>query len=213
MNARRPLVPVALVLLASLAGASLAGASLAAEATPNPNDPRADWYVAPGGNDQWSGRLAQPNAQGTDGPLATLAAARDRVAQSKPTGPVRVLVHGGVYRLAEPLVFRPEHSGTKDAPITYEAYPGEKPVLSGGLLITGWQPAEGPLWRADVPGVKEGKIDFRQIFVDGRRATPAREPDDGFFRSAGPGAPYADRDQARGNEATKTSIYYTRATI
>ena len=36
----------------------------------------ADWYVSPFGRDTWSGRLPQPNADGTDGPFATLARAR-----------------------------------------------------------------------------------------------------------------------------------------
>ena len=30
------------------------------------------FYVAPNGNDAWSGRLAAPNADKTDGPFATL---------------------------------------------------------------------------------------------------------------------------------------------
>ena len=34
---------------------------------------QADLYVATNGNDQWSGRLAQPNADASDGPLATVA--------------------------------------------------------------------------------------------------------------------------------------------
>src|SRR6266404_2104097 len=32
-------------------------------------------YVAPNGNDQWSGRMAAPAANGQDGPMATLPAA------------------------------------------------------------------------------------------------------------------------------------------
>ena len=36
-------------------------------------------YVSPQGNDTWSGQLAEPNSEKTDGPLATLAAARDAV--------------------------------------------------------------------------------------------------------------------------------------
>jgi hypothetical protein len=33
---------------------------------------KADYYVAPNGNDRWSGTLPAANAAGTDGPLATL---------------------------------------------------------------------------------------------------------------------------------------------
>ena len=34
-------------------------------------------YVAPNGNDNWSGTLSEPSADLTDGPLATLRRARD----------------------------------------------------------------------------------------------------------------------------------------
>ena len=52
----------------------------------------------------------------------------------------------GTYRIESPIVFGPENSGTKVAPITYAAYPGEKPVISGGRIIGGWQKSDGPLW-------------------------------------------------------------------
>ena len=64
----------------------------------------AELYVAVDGNDAWSGALPEPNATGTDGPVATLMRARDRVrelrdADGKLPGPVTVLVRGGAYRL------------------------------------------------------------------------------------------------------------------
>jgi len=148
-----------------------------------------NFYVAPNGNDTWSGRLAAPNAERTDGPFATLTRARDAIRELKAQGalmqPVLVLVRGGTYRLSEPLVFTPEDSGTADTPITYTAYPGEKPVLSSGVPITGWE-KEGKLWTTEVRGVKEGRWDFRQLFVNGQRRPRARIPNEGTFRAAGP---------------------------
>ena len=38
-----------------------------------------DLYIATHGNDQWSGTRAAPNATKTDGPLASLAGARNRI--------------------------------------------------------------------------------------------------------------------------------------
>ena len=35
------------------------------------------FFVSTKGNDSWSGRLAAPNAAGTDGPFASLEKARD----------------------------------------------------------------------------------------------------------------------------------------
>ena len=40
-----------------------------------------DIYVSTRGNDKWTGRLAEPNGEGTDGPLATLDAARGLAAR------------------------------------------------------------------------------------------------------------------------------------
>ena len=47
------------------------------------------FYVAPNGRDTWSGTLAEPNSAATDGPLATLAKARDamRKLKAKQKGP------------------------------------------------------------------------------------------------------------------------------
>lgn len=80
-------------------------------------DTTADFYVAPGGKDTWSGRLAAARADGSDGPLATLAGARDAVRRMKEQGPlrkpVRVLLRGGTYAVGEPVVFFEGDSGTK----------------------------------------------------------------------------------------------------
>ncbi len=65
------------------------------------SSPAATLHVAPNGNDAWSGRFAEPNADRTDGPLATLAGARDAVRKLKAQGPlsepVQILVADGVY--------------------------------------------------------------------------------------------------------------------
>src|SRR4030088_413388 len=68
-----------------------------------------NFYVAPNGQDHWSGKLATPNTPRTDGPFATLVRARDavrslRASKSAPGGakaPIRVLVRGGTYFLQE----------------------------------------------------------------------------------------------------------------
>ena len=72
-------------------------------------------YVSPAGNDAWSGRLPDANAEATDGPLATIARARDVVREWKLSGrlsrPVTVWLRGGRYAISAPLVFGPEDSG------------------------------------------------------------------------------------------------------
>jgi len=147
-------------------------------------------YVATNGNDKWSGRFATPNADGTDGPFATLARARDAVRALR-TGPggcadaVTVLVRGGTYVLAEPLVFQPQDSGCLEAPVTYAAHEGECPVVSGGREIAGWRPVEvngRHAWAADLSEVKAGEWYFRELFVNGRRCPRPRQPKEGYYR-------------------------------
>ncbi|MEA1950073.1 MAG: right-handed parallel beta-helix repeat-containing protein, partial [Planctomycetota bacterium] len=159
-------------------------------------------FVSPAGNDSWSGKLAAPNPSGTDGPLATIEKARDRIRQIKAAQgglkkPLTVLIRSGVYPQTKAIVFTPDDSGTKACPITYQVYPGEHAVISGGRPITGWRPDDGAqsktrcngkLWRADVSRAIDGeRRRFNQLFVNGRRRTRARTPNKGdFFRTDGP---------------------------
>ncbi|MGB2936891.1 MAG: right-handed parallel beta-helix repeat-containing protein [Phycisphaerae bacterium] len=144
-------------------------------------------YVSPGGNDEWSGGRASPLKDGSDGPFRSIARARDAVRELKATGkltaPVTVYLRGGTYFLARTLLLTPEDSGTESCPITYAAYRGETPVLSGGRRIAGWRKEDGR-WVTDVPGVKKGTWRFRQLFVSGERRLRPRLPRRGYFRVA-----------------------------
>jgi len=143
-----------------------------------------DLYVSPQGDDAWSGRLAEPNNEGTDGPVATICRARDIVRERKQsgrlTGAITVWVRGGRYALKEPITFGPEDSG----PITYAAYPGEEVIFDGGVSLKGWQVTQRggkTMWVIDLPAVREGKWYFRQLFVNGHRCPRPRLPKEGFF--------------------------------
>ena len=129
-------------------------------------------FVSCDGDDRWSGGPDRPNETGTDGPLASLSRARDVVralrVSARDRKSIRVIVRGGLYELEEPFCLGPEDSG-----VTYVAHPGEKPILSGGRRITGWESAEGGLWRA------AGAWEFRQLFVNGSRRCRARVPREG----------------------------------
>ncbi|MBI3737021.1 right-handed parallel beta-helix repeat-containing protein, partial [Candidatus Sumerlaeota bacterium] len=143
-------------------------------------------YVAPGGNDAWTGKITKPNTEANDGPLASLAGARDKIRELRKAGSkdaMTVFVREGTYVLSEPFILEPQDSGAHDAPVLYSAFQGEHPVISGGKKITGWTRGENGNWSA--------KIDpaaihyFRQLFVNGERRTRARTPNEGFFSLAG----------------------------
>lgn len=125
-------------------------------------------HVAPDGDD------ASPGTE--QKPFATLHRARDavRAARADTTGPMTVFVREGMYYLGEPLVFGPEDSGTADAPIRYEAYPGEKPTVSGAQrLCLNWQPYKDGILKATVP---QSVMTVDQLFVNGKRKHRARYP-------------------------------------
>ena len=125
---------------------------------------KADFYVSAAGSDDWSGSLPESNAQGTDGPFASLERARDAVRKLKrdlPNRDVVVLIRKGLYRLSETVVFGLEDSGKGVSSVTYAVYPGEKPVFSSGREIKGWKKvptafpglpkeARGKVWTAHV---------------------------------------------------------------
>lgn len=151
-------------------------------------------YVSTKGNDNWTGRLAAPNKPATDGPLKTVEGARNCLRVLRRQGalkgkPVTVRVRGGTYSLTEPLTFAPEDSGTAEAPVVYEAYPGEKPILSGGRQITGWRQSAKDLWTAQVPEAREGTWDFRQLFVNGTRRSRPSLPANGAYYLIADAAP------------------------
>lgn len=133
-------------------------------------------HVAPDGNDSWSGIPAKPTADRSDGPLATMAGARDALRKIQPRQAARVLIGDGTYPLAGPVEFGPSDGGTAAAPVTYEAAPGAKPVLSGGRAVTGWKPGPDGVWTTVIPEVRDGKWNFEQLWINGRRATRARTP-------------------------------------
>ncbi len=155
-----------------------------------------DLYISPAGNDDWSGRLPEPNADGTDGPLATLTEVQQRLRatcrldQKNPLpereiaafrGPCTVWLRGGRYELSAPLLFGPDDS----RPVTFAAYQDETPVISGGRIIEGWQEEElngRTVWRVHLPEVERGEWSFNQLWVNDHRAIRPRLPKTGTFR-------------------------------
>src|SRR5262249_58142327 len=102
--------------------------------------------------------------------------------------PVTVRFRGGTYALAEPLVLTPEDSGTAEAPVTYAAAPGERPVLSGGRPVGGWKEVtvDGKrLWAADLPEGRAGRWSFSQPWVGDQRRPRPPHPHDRLLRIEG----------------------------
>lgn len=144
-----------------------------------------EFYVAPDGSDGWSGRLARPNSDRSDGPLASLQGARDTVRRTDHSREaVTVIVAEGRYPLRTPVEFFPQDSGSEGHPVTYRAGPGARPVFEGGRVITGWRKDGDNRWSTEIADVAAGRWRFEQLWVNGRRAVRAREPNRGFLSVA-----------------------------
>ena len=146
--------------------------------------------VATNGNDSWSGTLAEPNADKSDGPFASVQKARDAIRALKkagglPEGGVTVSVRGGLYELPQSFLLEAKDSGTENTPVVYRAYHGEKPVLTGTRRITGFVPHRGKILKADVASQGFQDCYFRQLFFSGKRQVLARYP------NVDPANPYA----------------------
>ncbi|MCU0915310.1 MAG: PDZ domain-containing protein [Planctomycetes bacterium] len=106
-------------------------------------------------------------------PLRTLVAAQQAARKLVGRESVTILLHAGTYYLPETLVFTSADSGTKVAPVTYAAAPGEQVVLSGGRrLDLQWEPFREGIMKAKTPD----DLAIDQLFVNGRRQLMARYP-------------------------------------
>ena len=61
-----------------------------------------------------------------------------------------IFVRGGTYSLPLTLKLEVQDSGSPGAPVTYQAYERETPVVIGGKPITGFEPYQGKILKADV---------------------------------------------------------------
>ncbi len=128
-------------------------------------------HVSPDGRDQAAGTAGDP--------FRTLEAARDAVRPglSEMGCDHVILLRGGLYPVEEPLRFTAGDSGRNGHRVVYRAAPGETPVLSGGLRLSGWERAPEPglptLWKVHLPHV----AGTRHLYLDGRRARRARSPE------------------------------------
>lgn len=128
------------------------------------NKPRAEFHVSPTGDDRAAGTV--------DAPFRTLERAQVAVRGANGRSDVTVLVHGGVYALARPLAFTARDGGQNGFTVTWKAAGETRPMLSGGVSVTGWRlhDRDRGIYAADVP---KG-LDARQLWVDGRLARRAR---------------------------------------
>jgi hypothetical protein len=125
-----------------------------------------DYYVAANGKDDNPGTLTRP--------FATLLRAQQAARKAAGREVVTIFIREGTYYLPETLIFTAEDSGTRAAPVVYQAYAKERAVISGGVRL------EGLKWETYKDGIMQAKVPAGfatdQLFVNGERQPLARYP-------------------------------------
>ncbi|MGA2021779.1 MAG: Ig-like domain-containing protein [Candidatus Sulfotelmatobacter sp.] len=200
--------------------ATVGSTGLAASLTPGSSTIEANWganlltstvsltvdasntfFVATNGNDAWSGQLSSPNSNNSDGPFASLS--RAQYAVERAPKPATVMVRNGTYYLALTpstansypggLTFTSADSGSSSSSqVTWQNYPGETPVVSGGVpanadpisgvgLHLQWTNT-GNWYQAQLPSTLPNNVaiqPFESLYYNGQRRLRSRIHDNG----------------------------------
>ena len=95
---------------------------------------------------------------------------------------IHIILMDGTYFLDEPVFIRSEDSGTKESPTIIQSQSGAKPILSGGLEISGWQPTQtsingveaGKIWVTDAPKKAGSLLEYRQLWINEKKGVRAK---------------------------------------
>ena len=145
---------------------------------------QAQLYVAPNGSDANDGTI--------NAPFATLQKAlrttRDfrRLHDDRIQNGMFIKMFGGLYSLTEPVRLRPGDAGTATSPTIIESAENQPAILSGGVIIKGWKKlqktpaglpaaAKGNIWVTDVPLEGGRPFEFRQLWINDKKAIRARD--------------------------------------
>lgn len=136
-----------------------------------------DIYVSPKGNNQSPGTR--------DKPIQSLVLAKQMAYDLLKSGQhekVTVWLADGIHPIAEPLLFQPFESSIPNASLTFKSMQGTKPVISGGLKISNWSKRQDGFWQCKLSNIAPGVQSVRELFVNGKRASRARFPNQDFLR-------------------------------
>ncbi len=126
----------------------------------------ATYYVNPvSGSDTADGAVSTP--------FKTIQKAQSvvRTRNAAMTGDIHIYLSGGTYPLTSNLNFQAADSGFNGHRVVYLAQPYTAPVVTGARNITGWTQYDSAknIWSASARG-----MNFRQLYINGARATRAR---------------------------------------
>lgn len=125
------------------------------------------YFVSPSGDDK--------NPGTEEAPFKTIEQAQKQVrsVNASMDADITVYLRGGTYCLTKTLSFTNADGGTDGHYVRYVNYPGETPLVTGGIPIKEWtlhDPANN-IWAAANVDAR-----FRQLYVNGKKAIRARQP-------------------------------------
>lgn len=109
-----------------------------------------------------------------NGPIASLAAARDAVRTKRKAGEQGkgiISIQGGNYDLAQALEL-----DAQDSDLTIRGDGTARPKFLGGTIISGFLPHQGSIVKADVSSLTKKEEKYRQLLAGGERMILARHP-------------------------------------
>lgn len=126
-----------------------------------------EFYVSPSGNDSNDGSKASPFKTLTQAQKAV------RAVNSNMTDDIVVYLREGTYQLTNTFKLTNADGGTNGHFVRYEAFPGESPLVTGGVPITGWEVCDeaNGIWC-----VKGVETRFRQLYINNKKVIRARHP-------------------------------------
>ncbi len=103
--------------------------------------------------------------------------------------PIHIILRDGVYALTSPLDLGGGTDESQKPALILSAASGAHPVISGGFAIKNWRfagripglpvAANGPICVAAAPHQDGHVLEFRELWVNGRKAVRARSPNEG----------------------------------
>ncbi|WP_236974923.1 right-handed parallel beta-helix repeat-containing protein [Membranihabitans maritimus] len=130
-------------------------------------------FITPNGNDTGKGTLGDP--------LQSIQKAKEKIISYSQEGKSKTLVvwlSGGMYPITEPIFFNTNEINFDGISIQFRALPNTNPIISGGIKITDWQQISQGLWASTL----SQNMQPRELFIENKRASRSRFPDQGYLR-------------------------------
>lgn len=128
--------------------------------------------MSPDGNDSNNGSFSAPYKT-FDKVLEQLS-----VINQTPARKTTVYLMEGEYKIDKPIEITPEIVGNQKNEVKFKPYQNGNVVISGGRRITNWENHDTNIYKTEID-----IENFRQVYVDGKKATRARQPNNcEYFR-------------------------------